>query len=163
MKTRRNISCFVVCDNKNGNLERCLVLLEWIRKFDLRKAGICSVAAGGINIIVHSLVIANMLSYLWVNGGRSESLAAARQISMSSILLTILNILIALIASQIIPIKLNRFWGSTLSVFLIVTLPLSLLGVIQQFLGTTFEMCVMGPVTIIGFCADFRIAFEKRW
>ena len=80
-------------------MERCLVLLEWIRKFDLRKAGICSVAAGGINIIVHSLVIANMLSYLWVNGGRSESLAAARQISMSSILLTILNILIALIAS----------------------------------------------------------------
>lgn len=57
-------------------------MLERIRKFDLRKAGIYSVAAGGINIIVHILVIANMLPYWWVNGGRTASLAVARQISM---------------------------------------------------------------------------------
>lgn len=138
-------------------------MLEWIRKFDLRKAGICSVGIGGVNILVHILVIANIIPYLWVNGGRTESFAAAKQISISSIVMTIVNILIALIASQIIHIKFNKFWGIVLSAFLIITLPFTLVGVVQQFLGTTFEKCVMGIVTIIGFCADTRIAFEKRW
>ena len=77
--------------------------------------------------------------------------------------MTIVNVLIALVASQIIPIKFNKFWGIVLSVFLIITLPLTLVGVIQQFMGTIFEKCVMGIITIIGFCADTRIAFEKRW
>lgn len=141
----------------------CFVIVEWIRKFDLRKAGLCSAAIGGVNVMVHILVIANIIPYLWVNGGRTESFAVAQQTSLSSIGMTIINILIALIASQIIPVKLNKFWGIVLSTFLIITLPLTLVGVIQQFLGTIFERCVMGMVTIIGFCADTRIAFEKRW
>lgn len=138
-------------------------MLEWIRKFDLRRAGVCSVAVGGINIILHILVIANIIPYLWVNGGRSESYAKAQQISMSSIMITIINIGIALIASRIIQVKLNKFWGIMLSAFLIVTLPLSFVGVIQQFLGTPFEKCFTSVITIIGFLADTRIAFEKRW
>ena len=138
-------------------------MLEWIRKFDLRKAGTCSVAVGGINIILHILVIANVIPYLWVNGGRSESYAKAQQISMSSIIMTIINIGIALIASRIIQVKLNKFWGIMLSAFLIVTLPLSFVGVIQQFLGTPFEKCFTSVITIMGFLADTRIAFEKRW
>lgn len=138
-------------------------MLEWIRKFDLRKAGICSVVVGGIGIIIHSLVIANVIPYFWVNGGRTETFAAAQQLSTSSIGMLLVNILITLIASRIIPVKLNRFWGILLSAFLIMTLPLSLVGVVQQFLGTTFEKCVTGIVTILGFCADTRIAFEKRW
>ncbi|WMC92025.1 hypothetical protein [Kineothrix sp. MB12-C1] len=51
----------------------------------------------------------------------------------------------------------------TLSIFLIVTLPLGFIGIIQQFLGTMFEKSIMSVVTIIGFCSDTRIAFEKRW
>ena len=138
-------------------------MLTWIRKFDLKKAGWISASIGGINIVVHLLVIAGIIPYLWVNGGRTESLEAARQISTQSIIMTVVNIFIALIASRIIPLKLNRFWGIVLSGFLIVTLPLTLVGVVQQFLGTIFEKCVMGIVTIIGFCTDTRIAFEKRW
>lgn len=138
-------------------------MLEWIRKFDLRKAGLYSVISGGIGIIVHILVIANIIPYLWVNGGRTETFAEAQQISMSSIVMLLINILISLIASRIIPVRLNKFWGILLSAFLIITLPITLVGVIQQFLGTTFEKCVTGIVTIIGFCADTRIAFEKRW
>lgn len=138
-------------------------MIQWIRKFDLRKAGIISVSVGVINICIHLLVIANIIPYLWVNGGRTESFEAAVQTSRGSIILTIINILIALIASQIIPIKFNKFWGIVISAFLIVTLPLTLVGVIQQFLGTMFEKCVTGIVTIIGFCSDARIAFEKRW
>ena len=138
-------------------------MFERIRKFDLRRAGVCSVAVGGINIILHILVIANIIPYLWVNGGRSESYAKAQQISMSSIMITIINIGIALIASRIIQVKLNKFWGIMLSAFLIVTLPLSFVGVIQQFLGTPFEKYFTSVITIIGFLADTRIAFEKRW
>ena len=107
-------------------------MLTWIRKFDLKKAGWISASIGGINIVVHLLVIAGIIPYLWVNGGRTESLEAARQISTQSIIMTVVNILIALIASRIIPLKLNRFWGIILSVFLIVTLPLTLVGVVQQ-------------------------------
>lgn len=138
-------------------------MLEWIRKYDLRKAGIGSVVSSGIGIIVHILVIANIIPYLWVNGGRSETFTAAQKISTSSIVIILIKILIALIASRIIPIRLNKFWGIFLSAFLVITLPVTLVGVIQQFLGTTFEKCVTGIVTIIGFCADTRIAFEKRW
>ena len=138
-------------------------MLAWIRKFDLKKAGYISVSIGVINIIVHILVITGILPYLWVNGGRSESFAAAQSISFSSIIITVISILITLIASQIIPIRLNKFWGIAISIFLIVTLPFSFVGIISQFLGTIFEKCVMSIVTIVGFCADTRIAFEKRW
>lgn len=77
--------------------------------------------------------------------------------------MTLINILIALVASQIIPIKFNKFLGIALSIFLIITLPFSFVGIIQQFLGTMFEKNVMSVVTIIGFCSDTRIAIEKRW
>ena len=138
-------------------------MLTWIRKFDLKKAGYISVLIGVINIIVHILVITGVLPYLWVNGGRSESFSDAQSTSFSSIIITVISIIITLIASQIIPIRLNKFWGIAISVFLIATLSLSFIGVIAQFLGTIFEKCVMSIITIVGFCADTRIAFEKRW
>lgn len=138
-------------------------MLAWIRRFDLKKAGYVSVLIGIINILVHILVITGIIPYLWVNGGRSESFSAAQSTSFSSIIITVISILITVIASQIIPIRFNKFWGIVISVFLIVTLPLSFIGIISQFLGTIFEKCVMSIVTIVGFCADTRIAFEKRW
>ena len=138
-------------------------MLTWIRKFNLKKAGYISVSIGVVNIIVHILVITGVLPYLWVNGGRSESFSTAQSTSFSSIIITLISILITLIASQIIPVRLNRFWGIAISVFLIVTLPISFIGIVSQFLGTLFEKCVMSIVTIVGFCADTRIAFEKRW
>ena len=138
-------------------------MLEWIRIFDLKKTGIVNVSAGLINIIVHVLVILKILPYQWVNGGRTESYEMACQISVASIVVMIVCILITMIASKIIPLKLNRFGGIALSVLLIAMLPLSLLGVVQQFLGTFFEKCVMSAVAAIGFCSAARIAIEKRW
>lgn len=138
-------------------------MLAWIRKFNLKKAGYISVSIGLFTIIVHILVITGVLPYFWVNGGRSESFEVAKQTSISSIIILLISIVITLIASQIIPIKFNKFWGIVVSVFLIVLLPLSFIGIIQQLLGTVFEKCVMSLVTIIGFIAAVRIAFEKRW
>lgn len=138
-------------------------MLTWIRKFNLKKAGFVSIILGLINIVVHILVITGILPYLWVNGGRSESFTAAQSTSFYSIIITLVSIAITLIASQIIPIRFNKFWGIVISVFLIITLPLSFIGIIAQFLGTIFEKCVMSIVTIVGFCVNTRIAFEKRW
>lgn len=138
-------------------------MLDKIRKFDLKKAGYGGCIIGLFNIMVHMLVIFQIIPYTWVNGGRTASLVVAQEISVSSIIITVINILIALVATQIIPIKLNRIAGITLSAFLILTLPLSFIGIIQQFLGTMFEKIVMSVVTIIGFCLDIRVAFEKRW
>lgn len=76
-------------------------MLEKLRKINLKKAGFYSCMAGVINIIVHILVIIQILPYTWVNGGRTETLIAARELSMLSIIITLVNILIALIASQI--------------------------------------------------------------
>lgn len=129
----------------------------------IEKAGICSCIIGLINVLIHCMVIFSILPFTWVNGGRTATLEAATSLSFNSIAMTLFNILIVLIASQIIPVKLNKFWGIALSVFLIVTLPMSLMGIVQQFMGTTFEKCIMSLVTIVGFCADTRIAFEKRW
>lgn len=138
-------------------------MLAWIRKFDLKKAGYISLAIAVINIMVHILVITGILPYLWVNGGRSESFEAAQSTSFSSIIILLVGIPITLIASQIIPVKFNKFWGIFLSAFLIITLPLGFVEIILQFLGTMYEKCVMSIIAIIGVCADTRIAFEKRW
>ena len=138
-------------------------MINKIREYSLRKSGICSCLVDLINIVFHILVIIQIIPYKWVNGGRTESFIGAKELSTSSIIVTIVSILITLIASRIISLKLNQFWGIALSVFLIVTLPFGFIGIIQQFLGTTFEKYIMGLVTIIGFCADARIAFEKRW
>lgn len=140
-----------------------MIFINWIRTKSLRKAGICGCIIGFINILVHVMIIVSIIPYKWVNGGRTATLAEAINISFSSIVITAVNILIVLIASQIIPVKFNKFWGIVLSAFLIVTLPMSFMGIVQQFLGTVFEKCVMSVVTIIGFCADTRIAFERRW
>lgn len=137
-------------------------MLNSIRKINLKKAGIGACIVGLINIAVHLLVIIQIIPYTWINGGGSESQIAAKELSKSSIIITLFNILIALIASQIIPVKLNKFFGKALSIFLIITLPLGFVGIIQQFLGTMFEKNIMSVITIIGFCCDVRIAFEKR-
>lgn len=138
-------------------------MLDKIRKFDIKKAGIGACIIGGVNILVHLLVIFEIIPYTWTNGGRTENLNAARELATSSIIMTVINIFIALVASKLIPLKMKRGVGIVLSVFLIATLPLTLVGVVQQFLGTVFEKCIMSIVTLVGFCLDIRIAFEKRW
>lgn len=50
------------------------------QKIQFKKAGVCSVAIGGINILIHILVIVNLIPYMWVNGGRTASFTKAQQI-----------------------------------------------------------------------------------
>ena len=69
-------------------------MLDKIREFDLKKAGYMGATIGILNIALHILVLFEILPYTCVNVGRKESMAAARGIAASRILLTIVNILI---------------------------------------------------------------------
>lgn len=137
-------------------------MIEKIRKFNIQKAGFISITMGVFAIAVHVLVLTHILPYTWINGGRSASFQAAFQTSLSSIVMILIGIPITLIASRIIPLRLNKFWTILLIIWLWVGIPLDLAGIVQQFLGTVFEKLCMSVVTIIGFAMDFRIAVEKR-
>lgn len=58
-------------------------MINDIRKIDIKKAGAISATMGIINIIIHILIITQIMSYTWVNGGRSVSFESARQTSLS--------------------------------------------------------------------------------
>lgn len=137
-------------------------MIEKIRKFNIQKAGYIAIISGIFAISVHVLVMSHVLPYTWVNGGRSVSYQAAFQTSLSSIIAIFINILILLIASKIIPLKLNKFWTMLLIIWLWIGIPFDMIGIIQQFLGTIFEKSCMSIVTILGCMMDFRIALEKR-
>ena len=57
-------------------------MINEIRKIDIKKAGAISATMGIINIIIHILIITQIMSYTWVNGGRSVSFESARQTSL---------------------------------------------------------------------------------
>lgn len=136
--------------------------MERIRKLSLKKAGIISTGVGAINIVLHLLLMLNILPYTWVSGGMVQSFEQAYQISRMTIAITFITMLIKLLASEIIPLKLNRFGRIVLSIFLIINIPFDFLMVIGQLLGTIFEKCFTSILTIILLLADFRLAVEKR-
>ena len=138
-------------------------IFDKVSVFDLKKAGLINFAVGGINVLIHISVIAGLLPYMWVNGGRTESYEMACSISASSIVVTLIGMIITLVGAKIIPVKFNRFCGIAFTVFLVAMLPLAFMGIIQQFLGTLFEKSFCSILTIAGFLTSFRIAFEKRW
>ncbi len=138
-------------------------IFDKVSVFDLKKAGLINLAVGGINVLIHISVIAGLLPYTWVNGGRTENFEMACSVSYSSIVMTLIGMIITLFAAKFIPVKFNRFWGIAFTVLLMAMLPLAFVGVVQQFLGTLFEKCFCSILTIAGFLTSFRIAFEKRW
>lgn len=125
-------------------------------------AGMIGLVICVINVGLHLMVIYGLIPYQWVNGGRSESLMDAQQTSGLSIMLTLIFALIILIACRMMPVRLNRRVGLIITVFLILTLPLTFVSIIYQFLGTPFEKCFTGIITIVAFGIHARIAFEKR-
>lgn len=138
-------------------------MIEKIRSFNIRKAGVISLIIGIIGIMVQILMLTHVIPYTWINGGRLPSYQAAVQNSYPSIILILLNIPITLIASRIIPIKLNKFWTIVLIIWLWASIPLDIIGIAEQLLGTLFEKTCMSIITIIGFMMDFRMAAEKRF
>lgn len=125
---------------------------------DFKVAAYLNIAVIMIGIIVHLLVIFQLLPFSWINGGRSETLASAQQTSIISIVILIAMILINLWACKLFTIEKPKM---ILKVLLWILLVYSLFGVLQQLLGTPFEMFCMSILCIINVVMYFRLVSEK--
>ena len=93
-------------------------IFDKVNVFSLKKAGLINLAVGAINVLIHVSVIAGLLPYVWVNGGRTENFEMACSISASSIVVTLIGMIITLVGAKIIPVKFNRFlWNCLYGVF----------------------------------------------
>ena len=131
--------------------------MNWLRTLDLKTAGYVNIAVIIIAIIVHLLVIFQILPFTWINGGRSASLADAQQTSVISIAILIAMILVNLWACALLPVKGLM---PLLRVLLWVLFAYSILGMIQQLLGTAFERFSMSILCIISAVMYFRLAIH---
>ena len=125
-------------------------VFDKVSKFDLKKAGLINLAVGAINVLIHVSVIAGLLPYVWVNGGRTENFEMACSISASSIVVTLIGMIITLVGAKIIPVKFNRFWGIAFTVFLVAMLPLAFVGIVQQFLELYLKNASVVSLRLLG-------------
>jgi hypothetical protein len=130
-----------------------------IKRISLKTAGIISVVIALITIAIHTLVILKVMSFAWINGGRSETFEIAKQTSTISIMILIVIIFISLWACEII--HFTRF-KKLLSAILWIYFAYACIGIILQFLGTPFERFFTSILCIINAIAAFRLAIEKR-
>jgi len=138
------------------------MIQKWRSIISLRKAGWCSLCVGVIGILLHILVLADILPYQWINGGRTESLSQAYQTAALSIVIIVVMKLITLFGARILPMRRNKTAAVILRAALIAIACFSFIGVIQQLLGTIFEKCILSVVNLIGFVADVRIAAQRN-
>ena len=131
----------------------------WLReKYPLKFAGITAFGFYGLGISVQLLVIAQIIPFTWVNGGRSLSLESQLPLSLFNIIVMSACIVFTVFASGIRPSghpKLITATAWLLTVYWAI-------GLAMQFLGTMFEIVVISPTVLIGLISHFRMAIEKR-
>ncbi len=107
-----------------------------------------------IVLFIHILIIAKVIPYNLINGGRSESYDAQLQLSIANIGITFIGFLYVFTNQKFQQIQKSRvfqvlrwllvpFWGFSL---------------ILQFLGTTFEIFVMSPIIMFGLYVHVKLA-----
>jgi hypothetical protein len=131
----------------------------WLReKYPLKFAGITAFVFYGLGISVQLLVIAQIIPFTWVNGGRSLSLESQLPLSLFNIVVMSACIVFTVFASGIRPSghpKLITAVAWLLTIYWTI-------GLAMQFLGTMFEIVVISPTVLIGLISHFRMAIEKR-
>ena len=132
-----------------------------IKKIPVKTAVMVNVACILIVLAFHLLVIARVIPFFWINGGRSESFQAQRQLSFSSVW-----ILLGMAAINFCALK--KAWkpkaaGIVLTALFWLLFAYSLFGTAQQLLGTVFEKLCMSLLCIANALMYFRLAVEKRW
>ena len=140
-------------------------LIKNIQKISLRKAGWITIVVGGIGILLQLLVRCRIVPYQWVNGGRTGSWEEAKGIVTYSIVMLLILRLISAIGASIIPIKWNKPLHVIFKFVLVALAIYSVIGMVMQCLGTTFEKTFCTVLTLVGSIADIRIAmgqFEKN-
>lgn len=133
-------------------------MVEELRKINLKTAVCMGICFYSLIILIHVLIIGGIIPLTWINGGRSESMAAQLPISIINIIISIIGGIFTLTASRTIPYTSRRiitfvYWLLAILWFF---------GLVQQLLGTTFEKMVCSLLLLLGILSNLRMAVEKR-
>ncbi|MDP1418918.1 hypothetical protein Q8G35_10885 [Peribacillus simplex] len=108
-----------------------------------------------LTILIHVLIIKGIIPLTWVNGGRSESLAAQLPISIMNTIISIIGGFFTLFVGR------NIFYkGITVICWFFVVL--WSFGFILQLFGTAFEKMVCSLILLLGVISNLRMAIETR-
>jgi fumarate reductase subunit D len=133
--------------------------MPWLRKIDIKTAGYINIIILAVVICIHLLVIFGVMPFTWINGGRSASFEIGQQTSIVSIVILFVMILVNIWAAGII--RINRF-VTVLKILMWIFFAYSLVGLVQQLMGTTFEKFGMSILCLVNMIMYFRLAIEKR-
>jgi len=107
-----------------------------------------------IAILTHILIIAQILPYTWINGGRSESYDAQLQLSIVNIGIAFIGIFYVFVCQ-----KSQKLHGKRIfRIIKWIIVAFWIFSLVLQFLGTSFEMFVMAPIILFGIYAHVRLA-----
>ena len=134
--------------------------MKTIKKIPIKTAVIINIICIFLALAVHLLVIARVIPFTWINGGRSESLQAQPQLSFMSIWILLGMVVLNLCAIK--SVWRYKAFGVVLTVLFWLLLAYSVFGAIQQIAGTLFEKLCMSVLCIANALMYFRLAIEKR-
>jgi len=117
--------------------------------------GICFYS---LTFLIQVLIISGIIPFIWINGGRSESLATQLPISFFNIIISIVGGVFTLLIGGNRLYKYKR--GITIMCWFFAVL--WSVGFIQQLLGTPFEKTIMSIILLLGVLSNLRMAIEKR-
>lgn len=107
-----------------------------------------------IVLIIHILIIAKIIPFNWINGGRSASYNDQLKISTVNIGITFIGFIYVYANQKFQNIQNNPFFR-----FLKWALvPFWSFSLVLQFLGTSFEMFVMSPIIMFGIYVHVQLA-----
>ena len=104
-------------------------------------------------ILVHMLIINQIIPLEWINGGHSSSLHNQIPLSMFNLIISLFGLCFLYYAYTHRRNKLTVLISRVLSC-------LWLFGLIQQLLGTPFEVFVISILLLIGLISHIRIGIE---
>lgn len=132
-------------------------MVEELRKINLNTAVCMGICFYSVTILIHVLIIGGIIPLAWINGGRSESMAAQLPLSIMGIIISIIGGIFTLTATRTIPYTHRRKITFVYWLFVI----LWLFGFVQQLLGTPFEKGVCSLLLLLGTLSNLRMAVEK--
>jgi hypothetical protein len=117
--------------------------MEW---FGLQTALVLGYLFYGLTIGIHVLVIAKIVTYSLVNGGRSKSYDVQKRLSFISTAIAVIGILFLAVNHLVPTLHETRLYG----IIAFVLAAYWGLGYVLQLLGTKLEKWVISWVLILG-------------
>jgi hypothetical protein len=109
-------------------------------------------------LLMHILIIAKIIPFDWINGGRSESYEAQLQVSIANLGIVLIGFLYVFANQKFQKLRVSKifriikwalvpFWGISL---------------VLQFWGTPFEIFIMSPIVLFGIYVHVCLALLKK-